>query len=151
VISRMCDIVMIRTFDQEIIERFPRIRAYRSSTDSPTSTTPARCWPTSTLHRAARPDQGETVAWTVIEQRCNTWLPSGGRVRFQRARLAPAGYEVEPERAGIYDDSHYESSPTRCGCAQRQTRHTDRVTSHGLRVRERRRKRDFEDWQVDSE
>jgi len=63
----------------------------------------------------------------------------------------PPGYEVEPERAGIYDDSHYESfdDPT-AACRGADLVTTDVWTSMGFEAENEERRRDFADWMVDA-
>jgi ornithine carbamoyltransferase len=62
----------------------------------------------------------------------------------------PPGYEVEPERAGLYGTDHYEefSDPMEAARAADLVT-TDVWTSMGFEAENEERKRDFEDWQVD--
>ena len=54
--------------------------------------------------------QGKTVAWIGDSNNvCNTWLQAAEIFDFNVHVSTPPGYEVEPERAGIYDRSHFES------------------------------------------
>src|SRR2546426_9779792 len=62
------------------------------------------------------------------------------------------GYEVEPERAGIYDDANYESFADPMDAARgADLVTTDVWTSMGFEAEKEERKRDFENWQVDAD
>jgi ornithine carbamoyltransferase len=64
----------------------------------------------------------------------------------------PPGYEIEPERAGIYDTSHFESFTDPLEAARgADLVTTDVWTSMGMEAENAERKQDFEDWQVDAE
>ena len=64
----------------------------------------------------------------------------------------PPGYEVEPERAGLYGTSHYEEFADPMDAARdADLVTTDVWTSMGFEAENEERKRDFEDWQVDAE
>jgi ornithine carbamoyltransferase len=64
----------------------------------------------------------------------------------------PPGYEVEPERAGLYGTDHYEEFDDPMEAARgADLVTTDVWTSMGFEAENEERKRDFEDWQVDAE
>jgi ornithine carbamoyltransferase len=64
----------------------------------------------------------------------------------------PPGYEVEPERAGLYGTDHYEQFPDPMQAVRgADLVTTDVWTSMGFESENEERKRDFEDWQVDAE
>jgi len=64
----------------------------------------------------------------------------------------PPGYEVEPERAGLYGTDHYEEFEDPMAAARgADLVTTDVWTSMGFEAENDERKRDFEDWQVDAE
>jgi ornithine carbamoyltransferase len=63
----------------------------------------------------------------------------------------PPGYEVEAERAGIYDDSHYASfKDPRDACRGADLVTTDVWTSMGFEAENEERRRNFEHWMVDA-
>ena len=64
----------------------------------------------------------------------------------------PPGYEVEPERAGLYGTDHYEEFEDPMEAVKdADLITTDVWTSMGFENEDAERKRDFEDWQVDGD
>ena len=104
VVSRMVDIVMIRTFGQEIVERFARVSRVPVINGLTNEYHPCQILGdifTFIEHRG--PIQGKTVAWIGDSNNvCNTWLQAATVLDFNVHVSTPPGYEVEPERAGIY-------------------------------------------------
>ncbi len=154
VISRMCDLVMIRTFEQEIIERFAassRVPVINGLTNEYHPCQVLADIYTSVEHRG--PIKGKTVAWIGDSNNvCNTWLQAAAVFDFNLHVSTPPGYEVEPERAGIYNDDNYESFADPLEAARgADLVTTDVWTSMGFEAENEERKRDFEDWQVDAE
>lgn len=154
VISRMVDIVMIRTFEQDIIERFAahsRVPVINGLTNEyhPCQIL-ADIFTYIERHGSIR---GKTVAWVGDSNNmCNTWLQAAVALDFNVHVSTPPGYEVEAERAGLYDTSHYESfdDPMEA-CRGADLVTTDVWTSMGFEAENEERKRDFQDWQVDAE
>ncbi|TMG75962.1 MAG: ornithine carbamoyltransferase [Betaproteobacteria bacterium] len=154
VISRMCDIVMIRTFEQEIIERFAansRVPVINGLTNEYHPCQVLADVYTYVEHRG--PIKGKTVAWIGDSNNvCNTWLQAAAVFDFNVHVSTPPGYEVEPERAGVYNDDNYESFADPIEAARgADLVTTDVWTSMGFEAENEERKRDFEDWQVDGE
>ncbi len=154
VISRMCDIVMIRTFEQEIIERFAassRVPVINGLTNEYHPCQVLADIYTYVEHRG--PIGGKTVAWIGDSNNvCNTWLQAATVFDFNVHVSTPPGYEVEPERAGIYNDDNYESFADPLEAARgADLVTTDVWTSMGFEAENEERKRDFEDWQVDED
>jgi ornithine carbamoyltransferase len=154
VISRMCDIVMIRTFEQDIIERFAansRVPVINGLTNEYHPCQVLADIYTYVEHRG--PVKGRTVAWIGDSNNvCNTWLQAAAVFDFNVRVSTPPGYEVEPERAGVYNDDHYESFADPMEAARgADLVTTDVWTSMGFEAENEERKRDFEDWQVDVE
>jgi len=153
VISRMCDIVMIRTFEQEIIERFAahsRVPVINGLTNEYHP-----CQVLADLYTFIEnrgPIRGKTVAWIGDSNNvCNTWLQAATVFDFNVHVSTPPGYEVEPERAGIYNDDNFESFADPMEAARgADLVTTDVWTSMGFEAENEERKRDFEDWQVDA-
>jgi len=154
VISRMCDIVMIRTFEQEIIERIAahsRVPVVNGLTNEYHPCQILADIYTFIEHRG--PIQGKTVAWIGDSNNvCNTWLQAAEVLDFNVHVSTPPGYEVEPERAGLYGTDNYEefSDPMQAARGAHLVT-TDVWTSMGFEAENDERKRDFEDWQVDAE
>ncbi len=154
VISRMCDLVMIRTFEQEIIERFAassRVPVINGLTNEYHPCQVLADIYTYVEHRG--PIKGKTVAWIGDSNNvCNTWLQAAAVLDFNLHVSTPPGYEVEPERAGVYNDDNYESFIDPMEAARgADLVTTDVWTSMGFEAENEERKRDFEDWQVDAE
>jgi ornithine carbamoyltransferase len=154
VISRMSDIVMIRTFEQEIIERFAshsRVPVINGLTNEYHPCQILADIFTFIEHRG--PIQGRTVAWIGDSNNvCNTWLQAAEIFDFNVHVSTPPGYEVEAERAGLYGTDHFEqfADPMDAACdADLVT--TDVWTSMGFEAENEERLRDFADWQVDAD
>lgn len=154
VISRMVDLVMIRTFEQEIIERFARHSRVPVINGLTNEYHPCQILAdiyTYIEHRGSI--QGKTVAWIGDSNNvCNTWLQAAEIFDFNVHVSTPPGYEVEPERAGLYDTSHYEqfADPMEA-CRNADVVTTDVWTSMGFEAENAERLRAFADWQVDAE
>ena len=154
VISRMSDIVMIRTFEQSIIERFAEYSRVPVINGLTNEYHPCQILAdifTFIEHRG--PIQGKTVAWVGDSNNvCNTWLQAAEVLDFQVRVSTPPGYEVEPERAGLIGTghfAHFDDPMEACLGADLVT--TDVWTSMGFEAEIEERMRDFADWQVDED
>lgn len=154
VISRMSDIVMIRTFEQDIIERFAansRVPVINGLTNEYHPCQILADIFTFIEHRG--PIKGKTVAWIGDSNNvCNTWLQAAEVLDFNVHVSTPPGYEVEPERANLYGDSHYEefADPMEAALGADLVT-TDVWTSMGFEAENEERMRDFAHWQVDAD
>ena len=154
VISRMCDIVMIRTFEQEIVERFAansRVPVINGLTNE---YHPCQILADIYTYIEQRGDiRGKTVAWIGDSNNvCNTWLQAAEVLDFNVHVSTPPGYEVEPERANLYGTGHYEEFTDPMQAVRgADLVTTDVWTSMGFEAENEARKKDFEDWQVDSD
>tara|TARA_B100000035_G_scaffold315331_1_gene335297 strand:- start:17968 stop:18882 length:915 start_codon:yes stop_codon:yes gene_type:complete len=154
VISRMSDVVMIRTFEQEIIERFAqnsRVPVINGLTNEYHPCQILADIFTFIEHRGSI--EGKTVAWIGDSNNvCNTWLQAAELLDFNMHVSTPKGYEVEVERAGLYDDSHFEQFENPMDAAKNaHLVTTDVWTSMGYEAEQSERKSVFADWQVDQE
>ena len=154
VISRISDIVMIRTFEQEIIERFAghsRVPVINGLTNEYHPCQILADIYTFIEHRG--PIQDRTVAWIGDSNNvCNTWLQAAEVFGFNVHVSTPPGYEVEPERAGLYGTDHFEEFTDPMDAARgADLVTTDVWTSMGFEAENEERQRDFADWQVDAE
>ena len=154
VISRMSDIVMIRTFEQEIIERFAghsRVPVINGLTNEYHPCQILADIFTFIEHRG--PIQGRTVAWIGDSNNvCNTWLQAAEIFGFHVHVSTPPGYEVEAERAGLYGTDHFEQFADPMDAARgADLVTTDVWTSMGFEAENEERMRDFADWQVDAD
>jgi len=154
VISRMSDIVMIRTFEQEIIERFAghsRVPVINGLTNE---YHPCQIMADiSTFIEQRGPIQGKTVAWIGDSNNmCNTWLQAAEVLDFNVHVSTPPGYEVEPERAGLYGTDHFEQFADPMEAARdADLVTTDVWTSMGFEAENEQRMKAFADWQVDAD
>ena len=153
VISRMCDIIMVRTFEQDIIDRFAgssRVPVINGLTNEYHPCQILADVFTYIDHRG--PIRGKTVAWIGDSNNvCNTWLQAAVVFDFNLHVSTPPGYEVEPERAGVYDTSHYESfTDPHEACRGADLVTTDVWTSMGFEAENAQRQRAFAPWMVDA-
>jgi ornithine carbamoyltransferase len=152
VISRMVDIVMIRTFEQAIIERFSehsRVPVVNGLTNEYHPCQILGDIYTYLEHRGSI--RGRTVAWIGDSNNvCNTWLQAAEVFDFNVHVSTPPGYEVEPERAGLYGTDHYEEFEDPMKAVKgADLITTDVWTSMGDEAEDAERKRDFDAWRVD--
>jgi ornithine carbamoyltransferase len=154
VISRLVDVVMIRTFEQTIIERFAahsRVPVINGLTNEYHPCQLLADIYTYVEHRGSI--QGKTVAWIGDSNNvCNTWLQAALLFDFNVHVSTPPGYEVEPERAGIFDTSRFQyfADPMQA-CRGVDLVTTDVWTSMGFEAENAERQRDFAQWDVDEE
>ena len=96
VISRMCDVVMIRTFEQTVIERFAahsRVPVINGLTNEYHPCQILADLYTYIEHRGEL--RGRTVAWIGDSNNvCNTWLQAAEVLDFNVHVSTPPGYEV---------------------------------------------------------
>jgi len=154
VITRMVDVVMIRTFEQEIINRFAshsRVPVINGLTNEYHPCQILADIFTFIEHRGSI--RGKTVAWIGDSNNvCNTWLQAAEVLDFNVHVSTPPGYEVEPERAGLYGTDHYEEFKDPMDAVRdADLVTTDVWTSMGFEAENEERKRDFEDWCVDAD
>ncbi len=154
VISRMCDLVMIRTFEQTIVERFSshsRVPVINGLTNEYHPCQILADIFTFIEHRGSI--AGKTVAWIGDSNNvCNTWLQAAELLDFQVHVSTPPGYEVEPERAGLFSDAHFEQFTDPMEAARgAHLVTTDVWTSMGFEAENEARLRDFADWMVDED
>jgi ornithine carbamoyltransferase len=150
VISRMCDVIMVRTFEQDIIRRFAansRVPVINGLTNE---YHPCQILAdVYTFIEQRGPIKGRTVAWIGDSNNvCNTWLQAAEVFGFKLNVSTPPGYEIEAERGSKYCESFADPMAAAKG-AHLVT--TDVWTSMGFESENEARKRDFQDWQVDKE
>ncbi len=154
VISRMVDLVMIRTYEQEIVERFARHSRVPVINGLTNEYHPCQILADIyTFIELRGPIQGRTVAWIGDSNNvCNTWLQAAEVFDFNVHVSTPPGYEVEPERAGLYGTGHYEQfADPMDACRDADLVTTDVWTSMGFEAENTERMKAFADWQVDAE
>jgi ornithine carbamoyltransferase len=150
VISRMCDVIMLRTFEQDIIDRFAansRVPVINGLTNE---YHPCQILAdVYTFIEQRGPIQGKTLAWIGDSNNvCNTWLQAAAVFDFRLQISTPPGYEVESER--LNSNTEVFSDPMQAARGADLVT-TDVWTSMGFESENDARKRDFQDWQVDGE
>lgn len=153
VMSRMSDIVMIRTFEQDVVVRFAansRVPIINGLTNEYHPCQILADIYTFIEHRGDI--QGKTVAWIGDSNNvCNTWLQAAEVFGFKVNVSTPPGYEVEPERAGIHGTNFESFSDPMDAARGADLVTTDVWTSMGFEAENEERLRDFADWQVDAD
>ncbi len=154
VISRMSDMVMIRTFEQEIIERFAansRVPVINGLTNEYHPCQILADIYTYIEHRGCDPGQDRGLDRRF--QQHVQHLAAGGRgAGFQGHVSTPPGYEVEAGRAGCTATLHFEEfADPMDACRGADLVTTDVWTSMGFEAENEARRKDFADWQVDGE
>ena len=154
VISRMVDLVMIRTYEQTKIERFAahsRVPVINGLTNEFHPCQILADIFTFIEHRGSI--QGKTVAWVGDgNNMANTWLQASEILGFKVHVSTPNGYEVDQSIAGIRSSDSYQvfKSPLQA-CAGADLVTTDVWTSMGYEAENEARKKAFADWCVDAE
>ena len=154
VISRMVDLVMIRTFEQSKIERFAahsRVPVINGLTNEYHPCQILADIFTYIEHRGSI--AGKVVAWVGDgNNMANTWLQAAELLGFTVHVSTPSGYEIDPEVAGISNPDCYKvfkDPMDACRGAHLVT--TDVWTSMGFEAENEERKKAFADWCVDAE
>jgi ornithine carbamoyltransferase len=154
VLSRMADIVMIRTFEQNIIERFARHSRVPVINGLTNEYHPCQILAdifTYIEHRGSI--HGKTVAWVGDSNNvCNSWLQAAKLFDFNFHVATPPGYELEPGRGESYASMHLEcfTDPHDAVCGADLVT-TDVWTSMGYEKETAERKKVFADFRVDEE
>jgi len=154
VISRMCDVVMIRTFEQDIIDRFAKNSRVPVINGLTNEYHPCQILADIFTFIEKRGSiQGKTVAWIGDSNNvCNTWLQAAELLDFNVHVSTPKGYEVEVERAGLYGNDNFEQFDDPMQAVKgADIVTTDVWTSMGFEAEQKERLKDFADWQVDED
>ncbi|MBX3652815.1 MAG: ornithine carbamoyltransferase [Ramlibacter sp.] len=154
VISRMVDLVMIRTFGQDKIELFAehsRVPVINGLTNEFHPCQILADIFTFIEHRGSI--RGKTVAWVGDgNNMANTWLQAAELLGFKVHVSTPGGYEVDQDVAGIRSsDSYKVFKDPMDACRGADLVTTDVWTSMGYEAENEARKKAFADWCVDTE
>jgi ornithine carbamoyltransferase len=153
VVSRMVDLVMIRTFEHSNIERFAsqsRVPVINGLTNDYHPCQVLGDIYTFLEHRG--PITGKTVAWIGDgNNMCNTWIQAAAIFDFKLNVCTPSGYGVDPARALGLDRDHLElfADPMQA-VAGAHLVNTDVWTSMGFEAEEAARKKAFGAFMVDA-
>ncbi len=151
VISRMTDIIMIRTFEQDTIERF-----------SANSRVPVINGLTNQYHpcqvmadiftfvEARGPIQGKTVAWVGdANNMAYTWIQAAEKLDFEFRFSAPDGYQLERSRLNSSALNHLVvCADPKDACKGAHLVSTDVWTSMGFEDENTSRMAAFKNWMV---
>jgi len=154
VISRMVDLVMIRTFGQDKIERFAehsRVPVINGLTNEFHPCQILADIFTYIEHRGSI--KGRVVAWVGDgNNMANTWLQAADLLGFTVHLSTPTGYEVDQAVAGIRSrDSYKVFKDPMDACRGADLVTTDVWTSMGYEAENEERRKAFADWRVDAE
>ncbi|PSJ18001.1 ornithine carbamoyltransferase [Nitrosomonas supralitoralis] len=154
VISRMVDLIMIRTYQHDTIKRFAensRVPVINGLTDE---YHPCQIMSDIFTYSEYRGSiEGKTVAWIGDSNNmCNTWLQAAEIFNFQVRVSTPPGYDINPERIGLNDATHYETyANPREAVMNADLVTTDVWTSMGFEAEAEQRKNDFAAFCVNTE
>jgi ornithine carbamoyltransferase len=154
VISRMVDIVMIRTFGQDRIERFAqhsRVPVINGLTNEFHPCLILAVIFTFIEQRGAI--KGKTVAWVGDgNNMANTWLQAAELLGFKVHLSTPTGYEVDQAIAGIRSTESYKVfKDPMDACRDADLVTTDVWTSMGYEAENEARRKAFAEWCVDTD
>lgn len=153
VISRMSDCVMIRTFEQSIVERFSTYSRVPVINGLTNEYHPCQIMADIYTYHEHRGDlRGKTVAWVGDANNvCNTWLQAARILDFKVNVSTPPGYELDMALVGN-DQGHYEVFADPMDAARgADLVTTDVWTSMGYEAENDARLKAFADWQVDDD
>ena len=160
VISRMVDIVMIRTFGQDKIEKFAQYSRVPVINGLTNEFHPCQILAdlfTLTEYRPAPSGdpldaiRGKVVAWVGDgNNMANTWLQAAELLGFTVHVSTPSGYEVDAKLAGISNHGCYKVfSDPKEACKGADLVTTDVWTSMGYEAENEVRRKAFAQWCVD--
>ena len=148
VISRMCDLVMIRTFEQEMIETFAKHSSVPIINGLTNQHHPCQVLAdVFTFIEKKGSIQGATVAWIGdANNMCNSWIEAANVLDFNLNISSPPDYA--PDLLTTSENVKFFSIP------QEAVEKADLVTtdvwaSMGFEEESKSREQAFKDWQVD--
>lgn len=152
VMSRMCDIIMIRTFGQDIINRFAansRVPVINGLTNEHHPCQVFADIFTYIEHRGSI--AGKTVAWVGdANNMLYSWLQAAEVFGFHLNVSTPAGYDIDPALVAPAHQRHTVFKNPADACAGAHLVTTDVWTSMGYEEENAARLKAFDGWIVDS-
>jgi ornithine carbamoyltransferase len=160
VISRMVDLVMIRTFGQDKLEKFAQYSRVPVINGLTNEFHPCQILAdlfTLVEHRPASSGnpldaiKGKVVAWVGDgNNMANTWLQAAELLGFTVHVSTPSGYEVDPKLAGVSTPACYKVfKDPKEACKGADLVTTDVWTSMGYEAENEVRRAAFAQWCVD--
>ena len=154
VISRMVDLVMIRTYEQTKLEAFAASSRVPVINGLTNEYHPCQILADIFTYIEHRGDiKGKVVAWVGDgNNMANTWLQAAEVMGFKVHVSTPSGYEIDPVAAGIKDTGCFRvfNHPLEA-CEGAHLVTTDVWTSMGFEAQNEERLKAFVDWCVDDE
>jgi ornithine carbamoyltransferase len=153
VISRMVDVVMIRTFEQSIIERFAEHSRVPVINGLTNEYHPCQILADIYTYIEQRGSiSGKTVAWIGDANNvCRTWLQAASIFGFKVHVSSPSGYGFEAGSVVDSEARHLESFTDPVGaCRGADLVTTDVWTSMGFEDEDDERQSAFAGWMVDA-
>jgi len=150
VISRMSDVVMIRTFEQDIINRFAKNSRVPVINGLTNEYHPCQILADIFTFIEKRDSiQGKKVAWVGDSNNvCMTWLQAAELFDFELHISTPKGYEIDSSKIEDNDNVFQHQDPMRA-VKDADILTTDVWTSMGFESENKERLKDFANWQVD--
>ena len=150
VISRMSDIVMIRTFEQDIIERFAKNSRVPVINGLTNEFHPCQILADIFTFIEKRGEiKGKKVAWIGDSNNvCMTWLQAAELLGFELHVSTPKGYEVQLDDIDNKNYFFQHEDPMKAA-KDADIVTTDVWTSMGFESENKERLKDFASWQVD--
>lgn len=153
VVSRMVDIVMIRTFGQERIERFSQFSRVPVINGLTNEFHPCQILADVFTYLEYRQSiEGKIVTWIGdANNMAYTWIQAAALLGFKFHFSAPKGYQLDPERLqGVPDHVWQSFDDPMQACAGADLVTTDVWTSMGYEDENEQRRKAFANWCVDS-
>jgi ornithine carbamoyltransferase len=158
VISRMVDLVMIRTYGQDKLERFAQHSRVPVINGLTNEFHPCQILADlftfiehrGDVHRPLDCLRGKVVAWVGDgNNMANTWLQAAELLGFKVHVSTPSGYEVDQAVAGLRSQACYQVfKDPREACKGADLVTTDVWTSMGYEAENEARRQAFADWRV---
>jgi ornithine carbamoyltransferase len=154
IVSRMVDLVMIRTFEQTRIERFAQYSRVPVINGLTNEFHPCQVLAdifTFIEHRQSI--AGKVVAWVGdANNMAYTWIQAAELLGFTLHVSAPIGYRLDPARiAGVSPQTLKEFADPMQACEGAHLVTTDVWTSMGYESENEERRKAFADWCVDQD
>jgi ornithine carbamoyltransferase len=154
VISRMCDLIMIRTFEQSLVEQLAAASRVPVINGLTNEYHPCQVLADIfTFIEQRGPIAGRTVVWVGDgNNMCNTWIQAAETLDFKVHVSSPPGYGIRPDQLGLKGDSHFRifADPMEA-CRGAHLVTSDVWTSMGFEAENEVRMKAFSDYCVNEE
>ena len=154
VISRMCDLIMIRTFEQAMVAQLAAASRVPVINGLTNEYHPCQVLADIfTFIEQRGPIQGKTVVWVGDgNNMCNTWMQAAEVLDFKVHVANPSGYEIHPDQIGLKDNFHFETfADPMDACRGAHLVTTDVWTSMGFEAEHEARMKAFANYCVDAQ